>query len=142
LELRTKAGTIFTGISYIGASGDKDLTIHVASATLYTGSEVHAGNLELDLSNGMDLGEGKVVGSTGKTITFDTPDADSYLAQSKDSIPTGGYKIAYSTLNNTLSGYDAFTVKSATGKSVYLQEGSLNKSGTITGGFRGGSDRQ
>lgn len=130
-ELETTKKVTLTGTNNIGTgTPKKDLTITAESAKLpATTDTLSVKKLTLNLSGGLDLGAGKVHGSGALTLGGMAANQNIFVSNTYDKVTDpnpGGYKVAYTTLNNVLSGFDAISLDGPA--NVYFDAGSLTAS--------------
>ncbi|QNH53513.1 filamentous hemagglutinin N-terminal domain-containing protein [Selenomonas timonae] len=133
-DIETQGNVKIEGTNKAGADGTSDMKIKASTATLpNTGDTLAVKNLELDLSGGLDLGNGKILGQKdGKVKTSGVPSGkDIYIKDDAAGVPTNGYRISYSTINDVLDGFGGFDV--AGEKHVYFYGGSVKKSINASG---------
>nr|WP_314807883.1 MBG domain-containing protein [uncultured Selenomonas sp.] len=133
-DIETAGDVTLTGATKAGADGKSDMKIKAHAATLPTAADTLAvKNLDLDLSGGIDLGNGKVKGAADGNITIKGASAsqDIVISDNPSHASGGEYRIAYSTINDTLEGFKGFDV--AGEKHVYFYGGTVKKSITAAG---------
>ncbi|MFC2608180.1 MAG: filamentous hemagglutinin, partial [Selenomonas sp.] len=133
-DIETTGNVKLEGTNKAGADGKSDMKIKASTATLpNTGDTLAVKNLELDLSGGLDLGHGKILGQKdGKVKTSGVPSGkDIYIKDDAASVPANGYRISYSTINDVLDGFGGFDV--AGDQHLYFYGGTVNKSINASG---------
>ncbi|GAA0204532.1 MBG domain-containing protein [Selenomonas dianae] len=128
-DIETTGDVKLTGETKAGADGKSDMKIKAHAATLPTAADTLAvKNLTLDLSGGIDLGLGKVKGDKDGKITTKGADSTQNIVISDNASDAGAsdFRIAYRTINDTLTGFKGFDV--AGEKHVYFYGGSVKKS--------------
>ncbi|BEU88435.1 hypothetical protein TAMA11512_18990 [Selenomonas sp. TAMA-11512] len=128
-DIETQGNVKLTGASKAGADGKSDMKIKANTAELPTASDTLAvKNLTLDLSGGLDLGLGKILGQKdGKVNVSGVPSGkDIYIKDDALGVPTNGYRISYRTINDALDGFGGFDV--AGDQHLYFYGGTVNKS--------------
>ncbi|WP_313972826.1 filamentous hemagglutinin N-terminal domain-containing protein, partial [uncultured Selenomonas sp.] len=128
-DIETKKKVVLTGATKAGANGGSDMKITAKTAELPTANDTLAvKNLDLNLSGGLDLGHGKVKGAADGKITIKGASAsqDIVISDHASDAPSGEYRIAYRTINETLEGFKGFDV--AGEKHVYFYGGAVKKS--------------
>ncbi|MCR5757444.1 MAG: filamentous hemagglutinin N-terminal domain-containing protein [Selenomonas sp.] len=129
--VRTENQVEFADSNIVGG----DLTVHATGLQLDKDSttDIANHNLNLNLTDSLDLGEGIINGSGKLNIT--TPEGKNiYLGGAGFSLPDGeeqGYKIGYGTVNSNLTGFSDFGI--TTKENVYLYQGGIDKSVKISG---------
>lgn len=129
--VRTENKVEFADSNIVGG----DLTVHATGLQLDKESttDIKNHNLNLNLTDSLDLGEGIINGSGKLNIT--TPEGKNiYLGGTEFSLPAGeenGYKIGYGTVNSNLTGFRDFGI--TTKENVYLYQGGIDKSVKISG---------
>ncbi|EJP33797.1 filamentous hemagglutinin family N-terminal domain protein [Selenomonas sp. FOBRC9] len=134
VKIETQNKVKLTGETNVGAGGTSDMTIKAKSAELPSASDTLAvKDLTLDLSGGLDLGNGKVKGAANGNLTVKGASASQYIYVSDDAahVPAADYRISYNTLNNTLTGFQGFGV--AGEQHVYFDAGTVTKSVNVSG---------
>ena len=133
-DIETQGNVKLEGTNKAGADGKSDMKIKASTATLpNTGDTLAVKNLELDLSGGLDLGNGKILGQKdGKVKTSGVPSGkDIYIKDDAAGVPTNGYRISYRTINDVLDGFGGFDV--AGDQHLYFYGGTVNKSINASG---------
>ena len=133
-DIETTGDVTLTGATKAGADGKSDMKIKAHAATLPTASDTLAvKNLTLDLSGGIDLGLGKVNGDKDGKLTAKgaTSGQDIYISDNAADAPAADFRIAYRTINDTLTGFKSFDV--AGEKHVYFYGGKVKKSFNAAG---------
>lgn len=128
-DIETTGDVTLTGATKAGADGKSDMKIKAHAATLPTaGDTLAVKNLDLDLSGGIDLGNGKVNGDKDGKVTAKgaTSGQDIYISDNAADAPAADFRIAYRTINDTLDGFGGFDV--AGEKKVYFYQGTVKKS--------------
>ena len=128
-DIETTGKVTLTGATKAGADGKSDMKIKAHTAELPTASDTLAvKNLDLDLSGGIDLGLGKINGQKDGKVTAKGASAsqDIYISDNAADAPSTEFRIAYRTINDTLSGFGGFDV--AGEKHVYFYGGAVKKS--------------
>ncbi|WP_187620279.1 MBG domain-containing protein [Selenomonas ruminis] len=129
--VRTENKVEFADSNIVGG----DLTVHATELQLDKDSttDIKNHNLNLNLTDSLDLGDGIINGSGKLNIT--TPEGKNiYLGGTDFSLPSGeanGYKIGYGTVNSNLTGFRDFGI--TTKENVYLYQGGIDKSVKISG---------
>ena len=133
-DIETKKKVVLTGATKAGANGGSDMKIKAKTAELPTAADTLAvKNLDLDLSGGIDLGHGKVNGDKDGKVTAKgaTSGQDIYISDNAADAPAADFRIAYRTINDTLTGFKSFDV--AGEKHVYFYGGKVKKSFNAAG---------
>ena len=133
-DIETTGKVTLTGATKAGADGKSDMKIKAHTAELPTASDTLAvKNLDLDLSGGLDLGHGKILGQKdGKVKTSGVPSGkDIYIKDDAVGVPTNSYRISYHTINDVLDGFGGFDV--AGDQHLYFYGGTVNKSINASG---------
>ena len=133
-DIETTGSVKLTGATKAGADGKSDMKIKAHDAALPTASDTLAvKNLDLDLSGGIDLGLGKVIGQKDGKVTARGAAAsqDIYIKDDAADVPTTDYRISYRSINDTLAGFGGFDI--AGEKHVYFYGGSVKKSMNAAG---------
>ena len=133
-DIETTGNVKLEGTNKAGADGKSDMKIKANTATLpNTGDTLAVKNLELDLSGGLDLGHGKILGQKdGKVKTSGVPSGkDIYIKDDAAGVPANGYRISYRTINDVLDGFGGFDV--AGDQHLYFYGGTVNKSINASG---------
>lgn len=128
-DIETKKKVTLTGAVKAGANGGSDMKIKAHAAELPTAADTLAvKNLTLDLSGGLDLGNGKVKGAADGKITIKGASStqDIAISDNASDASNGEYRIAYRTINDTLEGFKGFDV--AGERHVYFYRGTVKKS--------------
>ncbi|WP_033169680.1 MBG domain-containing protein [Selenomonas sp. ND2010] len=129
--VRTENQVEFADSNIVGG----DLTVHATGLQLDKESttDIKNHNLNLNLTDSLDLGEGVINGSGKLNIT--TPEGKNiYLGGTDFAMPAAednGYKIGYGTVNSNLTGFSDFGI--TTKENVYLYAGGIDKSVKIAG---------
>ncbi|TYZ30450.1 filamentous hemagglutinin N-terminal domain-containing protein [Selenomonas caprae] len=129
--VRTENQVEFADSNIVGG----DLTVHATGLQLDKDSttDIKNHNLNLNLTDSLDLGEGVINGSGKLNIT--TPEGKNiYLGGTDFAMPAAednGYKIGYGTVNSNLTGFSDFGI--TTKENVYLYAGGIDKSVKIAG---------
>ncbi|EJO22579.1 filamentous hemagglutinin family N-terminal domain protein, partial [Selenomonas sp. FOBRC6] len=133
-DIETTGDVTLTGATKAGADGKSDMKIKAHAATLPTaGDTLAVKNLDLDLSGGIDLGSGKVNGDKDGKVTAKgaSSSQDIYISDNAADAPAADFRIAYRTINDTLTGFKSFDV--AGEKHVYFYGGKVKKSFNAAG---------
>ena len=133
-DIETTGNVKLEGTNKAGADGTSDMKIKASTATLpNTGDTLAVKNLDLDLSGGLDLGHGKILGrKDGKVKTSGVPSGkDIYIKDDAAGVPANGYRISYRTINDVLDGFGGFDV--AGDQHLYFYGGTVNKSINASG---------
>ena len=133
-DIETTGSVKLTGATKAGADGKSDMKIKAHDAALPTASDTLAvKNLDLDLSGGIDLGHGKVIGQKDGKVTARGAAAtqDIYISDNAADAPSADYRISYRSINDTLAGFGGFDI--AGEKHVYFYGGSVKKSMNAAG---------
>ena len=133
-DIETTGNVKLTGTTKAGADGKSDMKIKAHTAELPTAADTLAvKNLTLDLSGGLDLGAGKILGQKdGKVKVSGVPSGkDIYIKNDANGVPSTGYHISYRSINDTLDGFGGFDV--AGDQNLYFYGGTVNKSINASG---------
>ena len=133
-DIETQGSVQLTGATKAGADGKSDMKIKAHDAALPTASDTLAvKNLDLDLSGGIDLGLGKVIGQKDGKVAARGAAAsqDIYIKDDAADVPTTDYRISYRSISDTLAGFGGFDI--AGEKHVYFYGGSVKKSMNAAG---------
>ena len=130
-DIETKKRVTLSGNNMVGEpDGDaatKDLTITADSAQLPLASdELKVNKLTLNLKGGLDLGLGSVKGKSDLQLGGMGASQNIFISNTYDPLTdpiSGGYKVAYNTVNHVLSGFNAVNLEGP--NSVYFDAGSL-----------------
>ena len=128
-DIETTGKVTLTGATKAGADGKSDMKIKAHTAELPTASDTLAvKNLDLDLSGGLDLGAGKILGQKdGKIKVSGVPSGKNiYISQNAMASHAGDYYISYRAINDTLDGFGGFDV--AGDQYLYFYGGTVKKS--------------
>ncbi len=128
-DIETTGNVKLTGTTKAGADGKSDMKIKAHTAELPTAADTLAvKNLTLDLSGGLDLGAGKILGQQdGKVKVSGVPSGkDIYIKNDASGVPSTGYHISYRSINDTLDGFGGFDV--AGDQNLYFYGGTVKKS--------------
>ena len=128
-DIETTGDVKLTGETKAGADGKSDMKIKAHAATLPTAADTLAvKNLTLDLSGGIDLGLGKVKGDKDGKITTKgaSPTQNIVISDNASDAGASDFRIAYRTINDTLTGFKGFDV--AGEKKVRFYQGTVKKS--------------
>ena len=128
-DIETTGKVKLTGTNKAGADGKSDMTITANTAELPTNADSLAvKNLTLNLSGGIDLGNGKVHGAEGGNIKVgNVPTGkDIVISDNASDAAAGDFRISYRTINDTLDGFKGFDV--AGDQHVYFYGGAVKKS--------------
>ena len=137
-DIETKKRVTLSGNNMVGEpDGDaatKDLTITADSAQLpATSDELKVNKLTLNLKGGLDLGLGSVKGKSDLQLGGMGTSQDIFISDTYNPLTdpiSGGYKVAYNTVNHVLSGFNAVNLEGPT--NVYFDAGSLTSTIKIT----------
>ena len=133
-DIETTGNVKLEGTNKAGADGKSDMKIKANTAELpNSGDTLAVKNLDLDLSGGLDLGHGKILGQKdGKVKTSGVPSGkDIYIKDDAAGVPANGYRISYRTINDVLDGFGGFDV--AGDQHLYFYGGTVNKSINASG---------
>ena len=133
-DIETTGNVKLTGTTKAGADGKSDMKIKAHTAELPTAADTLAvKDLTLDLSGGLDLGAGKILGQKdGKVKVSGVPSGkDIYIKNDASGVPSTGYHISYRSINDTLDGFGGFDV--AGDQNLYFYGGTVNKSINASG---------
>ncbi|WP_245871102.1 beta strand repeat-containing protein [Selenomonas felix] len=128
-DIETTGHVKLEGTNKAGADGKSDMVITAQTAELPNATDTLAvKNLDLDLSGGIDLGNGKVKGAEGGKITTKgaSNSQDIVISDNAAHASHGEYRISYRTINETLDGFSSFDV--AGNQHLYFYGGTVKKS--------------